>query len=139
MMSFLGNLFSGNQEKSADQQRYDELAAEVERWVVNEHQNMVHAGTIENGPLICYAYTKHTRRWACSMFCCDTDAVPAIDTSKMTRVQLSVSEAKDIGEAVALVRSYDHGTGEACLLLVNGFIEAILPRLKKHRKRPAKK
>lgn len=74
------------------------------------------------------------------MFCCDTDALlPAIDTSKMTRVQLSVEEAKDIGEAVAIVRGYDHGSGEVCLPLVNGFIEAALLKLKKYRKKPAKK
>lgn len=74
------------------------------------------------------------------MFCCDTDAfLPAIDTSKMVRVAMSVDEAKDIGEAIDVVRKYGHGTGEVCLPLVNGFIEAVLPTLKKYRKKLAKK
>jgi hypothetical protein len=74
------------------------------------------------------------------MFCCDTDALlPAIDTSKMVRVAMSVDEAKDIGEAIDVVRKYGHGTGEVCLPIINGFIEAVLPTLKKYRKKLAKK
>lgn len=74
------------------------------------------------------------------MFCCDTDAfLPKIDTSKMVRVPLSVDEAKDIGEAVEVVRNHGHGTGEVCLPLVNGFIEDVLFTLRKHRKRFTKK
>lgn len=74
------------------------------------------------------------------MFCCDTDSLlPAIDTSKMVRVAMSVDEAKDIGEAIDVVRKYGHGTGEVCLPIINGFIEAVLPTLKKYRKKLAKK
>ena len=73
------------------------------------------------------------------MFCCDTGSLPAVDTSKMVRVAMSVDEAKDIGEAIDVVRKYGHGTGEVCLPLVNGFIEAILPTLKKYRKKITKK
>ena len=73
------------------------------------------------------------------MFCCDTGSLPAIDASKMVRVAMSVDEAKDIGEAIDAVRKYGHGTGEVCLPLVNGFIEAVLPTLKKYRKKLTKK
>ena len=73
------------------------------------------------------------------MFCCDTGSLPVIDTSKMVRVAMSVDEAKDIGEAIDVVRKYGHGTGEVCLPLVNGFIEAVLPTLKKYRKKLTRK
>lgn len=36
-MSLLGNIFGGHQEKSADQQRYEELYAEVTAWEDEEH------------------------------------------------------------------------------------------------------
>jgi len=94
---------------------------------------------IVNCPLLCYAFGKHTIRRAIVMFCADTGAFEAIDTSKMTRVAMSVDEAKDIGEAIDVVRKYGHGTGEVCLPLVNGFIEAVLPTLKKYRKKLTKK
>jgi hypothetical protein len=73
------------------------------------------------------------------VFCCDTGSLPAIDTSKMVRVAMSVEEAKDIGGAIDVVRKHGHGTGEVCLPLVNGFIEDVLLTLKKHRKKFTKK
>ena len=73
------------------------------------------------------------------MYCCDTGAFEAIDLSKMARVPMSVDEAKDIGEAIDVVRKYGHGTGEVCLPLVNGFIEAVLPTLRKYRTKLTKK
>lgn len=56
----------------------------------------------------------------CEMLCHDTGSTEVVHIPGMC-----TAEAKDIGNALKLVRSTEHGSGEVCIPLINGIFKKI--------------
>jgi hypothetical protein len=66
------------------------------------------------------------------MLCSDTGSVEAI------HVPMTVDEARDIGNALRLIRSTEHGSGEVCIPVVNGWFDKIRMTITTYRNKKKK-